>query len=129
MDFVLPERLDAEYVGADGATHAGAFDMAYWVERNFCAVEDGAIDALAPARAAILAALHTDPVLGPLHRAAVAWRRARFAALMTEEPWRALFGRLMMASPTRVLSRAEAALILAHARRTPDTGATVAPDC
>lgn len=108
---------------------AGAFDMAYWVERNFCTVDDRAIDAVAPARAAILADLQADPVLGPLHRAAVAWRRARFAALMTEEPWRALFGRLLMTPPTRALTRTEAALILAHARRKPDDVATVAPDC
>ncbi|MBI1218765.1 MAG: glycosyltransferase family 2 protein [Rhodobacteraceae bacterium] len=108
---------------------AGAFDMAYWVDRNFCDVEDSAIDALTPARRAILAELRADPVLGPLHAAAVAWRRARFAALMTAEPWRALYGRLLMTPPTRALSRAEAALILAHARRPTDNGATVAPDC
>jgi hypothetical protein len=96
---------------------ASAFDMGYWVERNFCTVEDDAIDALAPAREAIRAELLADPVLAGLHAQAVAWRRARFEALMTEEPWRALFGRLLMTPPTRALSRAEAAPVLAHALR------------
>lgn len=107
---------------------AGAFDMAYWVERNFCAETDDTIDRLAPARAAHLAALRADPVLGPLHAQAVAWRQARFAALIAEEPWRALFGRLMLAPATRVLSAAEAAEILRFARRAA-TEATVPPDC
>ena len=107
---------------------AGAFDMAYWVERNFCAVPDDTIDRLAPARAAHLAQLRADPVLGPLHARAVAWRQARFAALMAEEPWRALFGRLMLAQATRVLSPEEASIIVKHARRAA-TEATVPPDC
>jgi hypothetical protein len=91
---------------------AAAFDMGYWIERNLCGVEDRSISRLGSAdlRADLLA----DPVLGPLHHRAVAWRHARFAALMAQEPWRALFGRLMMASPSRTLSLAEAALIQAH---------------
>ena len=110
---------------------AGAFDMAYWVERNFSAVEDASIDALAGPRGAVLAELHLDPILGPLHRAAVAWRRTRFDALMGHEPWRALFGRLMMAPATRVLSREQAAIVIAHAMRARagGIGETIAPDC
>lgn len=91
---------------------ASAFDLGYWVERNLCEVTDTSIAALDSS--ALRAELHADPVLGPLHDQAVRWRRARFAALMAEEPWRALFGRLMMARPSRALSQAEAALILAH---------------
>ncbi|QYK42992.1 MAG: glycosyltransferase family 2 protein [Paracoccaceae bacterium] len=91
---------------------ASAFDMGYWIERNFCDVEDRSIlplcDAAAPLRAGLLA----DPVLGPLHHAAVAWRQARFAALMaSDESWRALYGRLLMTPPTRALTAAQAARI------------------
>ncbi|MFN6977309.1 MAG: glycosyltransferase family 2 protein [Gemmobacter sp.] len=96
---------------------AAGLDMGYWVERNLCAVEDGAADRLAAPRAAVRAELGADPVLARLHAGAVAWRRARFAALMREEPWRALYGRLMMTPPSRVLSAAEAAAIRAHAGR------------
>jgi hypothetical protein len=53
-------------------------------------------------------------VLGPLHDAAVAWRKARFADLMRNEDWRALFGRLLMAPPTRLLTPAQARLVWQH---------------
>ena len=57
---------------------------------------------------ALRQALHDDPVLGPLHQAAVAWRQARFRQLMQEDEWRSFYGQLLMAGPTRVLDRAEA---------------------
>ena len=97
---------------------ASAFDMSYWVERNLCDVEDTTITALdsTPLRTE----LHADPILGPLHLQAVQWRRTRFAALMADEPWRALFGRLLMTRPSRALTPTEAALIHAHARPTLD---------
>jgi Glycosyl transferase family 2 len=84
----------------------GAQDTGYWVERNFVAVEDRSILALdsQPERQG----LHNDPVLGPLHRAAVAWRHARFQTLMREDAWRSLYGQILMAGPTRVLDRGEA---------------------
>jgi hypothetical protein len=88
---------------------ASVFDMGYWVERNFCDTEDASV-LLLDARG-LRDDLHADPVLGPLHAAAVNWRHQRFAALMAQEPWRALFGRLLMASPTRVLSPEEARLV------------------
>lgn len=87
---------------------ASAFDMGYWVERNFDTVEDRGILRMAPRSAPILAELRADPVLGPLHAAAQEWRRARFTHLMREERWRSLFGWLMMAPPTRVLTAPEA---------------------
>lgn len=94
---------------------AGAFDMAYWVDRNFCDVEETSIARLREAAAPLRDALHADPVLGPLHRAAVGWRQARFAALMgADEAWRALFGRLLMTPPTRALTADEARLIWQH---------------
>ena len=99
---------------------AQTFDMAYWVERNLCDVTDTSITALdsSPLRDA----LHADPILGPLHQQAVTWRRTRFATLMADEPWRALFGRLLMTRPSRALSLSEAALIHAHSApdATPD---------
>jgi hypothetical protein len=82
---------------------ASTFDMAYWVDRNFCEVEDTSIQRLDSAP--LLAALRDDSVLGGLHDKAVAWRKDRFRQLMAEESWRALYGRLLMAPPTRVLPR------------------------
>ena len=91
---------------------AGAFDMGYWVERNFSDVEDRSISALnsGPVRAALL----DDPVLHALHHAAVGWRHDRFATLMQTEPWRAFFGRLLMNPPSRVLTAHQARHILRH---------------
>jgi hypothetical protein len=94
---------------------AGAFDIGYWVERNLNQVEDRSI--LRVEIAAPLAALLADPVLADLHARAGAWRQARIAALMAEEPWRQFFGRLLMAGPSRLPSQAEVALI--HALRNP----------
>lgn len=93
---------------------ASAFDMGYWTERNFNSAEDHSIAALAPRSAPVLAALRADPVLGHLHDAAVAWRHQRFADLMQDEAWRGLFGRLMMAGPTRILTAEQARLIWQH---------------
>jgi hypothetical protein len=80
--------------------------MDYWVDRNFNDVADDSI--LALPSTPLRAELHADPVLDALHRTAVDWRRQRFAALMHEEPWRALYGRLRMAGSSRVLGREEA---------------------
>jgi hypothetical protein len=91
---------------------SAGLDMGYWVERNFSQVEDSSI--LGLESAALRAALRADAVLGPLHAKAVAWRQTRFQQLMAEEPWRALFGRLLMTPPTRALSAEEAALIWQH---------------
>lgn len=80
---------------------ASGFDVGYWIERNLNDAEDRSIIALDSS--ALSDSLHRDHVLGPLHRAAFGWRKARFATLMQEEPWRALFGRLLMAPPSRSL--------------------------
>lgn len=93
---------------------AAGLDMGYWVERNLSAVEDRSI--LALDSRALRDSLHADPVLGPLHAAAVQWRKARFAALMQEESWRALFGRLLMTPPSQALDRQSGAALLAHLR-------------
>lgn len=92
------------------AVHAdGGIDVGYWVERNFDAEEDRTI--LGVASGAVRAGLLGDAVLGPLHRAAVAWRHAQFRQLMQEDECRSFFGQLRMAGPTRVLNRAEAEAI------------------
>jgi hypothetical protein len=89
------------------AVHADSgLDAGYWVERNFDAEEDRTILALESED--LRNALHADPVLGPLHEAAVSWRHQRFKVLMQEDSWRSFYGQLLMAGPTRVLGRAEA---------------------
>jgi hypothetical protein len=89
------------------AVHAdGGLDVGYWVERNFGNEEDQTIQGLESK--GLRDALHADPVLGPLHEAAVAWRHARFRVLMQEDGWRSFYGQLLMTGPSRVLSRLEA---------------------
>jgi hypothetical protein len=92
------------------AVHAdGGLDAGYWIERNFDAETDRTVLGL-ESRAA-RDALRADPVLGPLHDAAVGWRQARFRQLMQDDAWRSFYGQLLLAGPTRVLSRAEAETI------------------
>jgi Glycosyl transferase family 2 len=83
-----------------------SLNMDYWVERNFCQDADNTVQRLDSS--GLRQALWADPVLGPLHAAAVEWRKARFLALMGEDAWRSLFARLLMTPPTRALGRAEA---------------------
>jgi Glycosyl transferase family 2 len=90
---------------------SSTFDMGYWVERNFSNVDDTSIRALPSAH--LRDDLLADRQLGSLHSTAVAWRQARFRSLMTQEPWRALYGRLLMTPPTRVLTAAESRQIWA----------------
>jgi len=112
------------------------FDMSYWVDRNFVAEEDISIAALEPRVAPLRAELRADRVLGPLHEAAVRWRRARFETLMLDEKMRALFARLMMTPPSRVLPDNATAVLYAYAARAaraapdapPATSGAVAPD-
>lgn len=92
---------------------ASGFDLGYWVDRNFATVEDRTI--LRLDSSAVLAELMADAELSRMHRGAFEWRVARFRALMQQEEWRALFGRLLMAAPTRVLSAEEARLVWRHA--------------
>ena len=81
----------------------------YWVERNFNSCDDSSIHALAPRSDAIVQQLKADATLAALHRAAVDWRKARFDALMLQEPFRALYARLLMAPPSQPISRPAAA--------------------
>jgi hypothetical protein len=96
------------------AVHGGdRLGMDYWAERNFSAEEDLTIAATARARDAALAALKADDALARLHRDAVRWRKARFEALMEQEPYRALFGRLLLTPPARPVPL-QAARFLTH---------------
>lgn len=96
---------------------ASNFDMGYWVERNFCDETDTSISAAGPRSQPLIAELNADKLLKSLHDAAFLWRRTRFADLMQHEPWRALFGRLLMTPPTRALSPEQARLIWSHGRK------------
>lgn len=88
----------------------------YWTERNWCQVEDTSIRATDSLSAPHLARLRADPALARLHAEAVAWRKARFAALMEDEPNRALFGRLLLAPSARVVSPEDARRLHAFTR-------------
>lgn len=79
-------------------------DLDYWVERNFNTETDRSIQAMAPISQPILETLKSDSTLGKLHTDAVAWRKARFEELLLEEPFRALFARLMMTPPSRPIA-------------------------
>lgn len=87
----------------------------YWIERNWNTDTDTSIDALKPRRDALLAEFKSDKVLGQLHANAVAWRKSRFDALLQQEPFRALFGRLLMTPPSQLVSRKAAQFLTRHA--------------
>lgn len=102
---------------------AEAFDMSYWVERNFAGERDDTIAALASRSAPIRARLRADDVLGTLHDAAFAWRRERFAELMLTEPYRALYGRLTITPPSRPIPDEAAKRIAGFAQLAAETDA------
>lgn len=87
----------------------------YWVERNFNTASDTSISSLATPRAALLDQMKADATLGALHEAAVTWRKARFEKLLQQEPFRALFGRLMMTPPSQPLPRRSALFLTRQA--------------
>ncbi|WP_040609116.1 glycosyltransferase family 2 protein [Pseudooceanicola batsensis] len=95
----------------------------YWVERNFTQEEDRSILGMAPAMTEELDRLRADPVLADLHAASVAWRRDRFETLMKQEPYRALFGRLLMTPPTRAVPLNEARFLVRYANLARQEGA------
>jgi hypothetical protein len=98
------------------AVHADhLLDVDYWVERNFNIDSDTTIARMAPQSTAIMQLLKGDPTLDALHRDAVAWRRDRFRHLMQQEPFRALFARLIMTPPSRPVSREAARMLTGFA--------------
>lgn len=94
----------------------------YWVERNFNTDEDRSILSTAAERRAILTDLKGDKILGALHDAAVAWRKARFEVLMGQEPFRALFGRLLMTPPTQPVDQKAARFMMHYANLARNAG-------
>jgi hypothetical protein len=107
--------LKADRGRAVHADHALGLD--YWVERNFNTDTDRSILQLDPQVTDCRAALHADPEVARLHAATVAWRHARFDALMLLEPFRALMGRLLMTPPSRVVTPDSARFLLSYANR------------
>ena len=89
----------------------------YWIERNFNTDTDDTILQMAPRSTPIVEDLKADPVLGDLHARAVAWRLNRFEALLLEEPYRALFARLLMAQPSRPIGVPVARILTHYAQR------------
>lgn len=57
--------------------------LEYWRKWNRNATEEGTIDRYRAATDALVAEYKADPVLGPLHEAAVAWHRAKIAEMRT----------------------------------------------
>ncbi|MGR3676450.1 MAG: glycosyltransferase family 2 protein [Paracoccaceae bacterium] len=90
-------------------------DVDYWVERNFNLETDTSISRHAKTRQALVTQLRTDRILSDLHDAAVQWRKTRFSELMQDEPYRALFARLMMTPPTRALNATTAQTLMGYA--------------
>lgn len=80
----------------------------YWVERNYNQDEDTTIHALASSVNPLIQTLRDDATLLALHNDAVEWRKTRFTELMMEEPFRALFGRLLQTPPSRLVDPDEA---------------------
>ena len=92
-------------------------DVDYWVERNFNTETDTSIHAMAQTSHPILNSLKSDTELGKLHDGAVRWRQERFEALMLDEPFRALFARLMMTPPSRPIAPMTARILMNYANR------------
>lgn len=89
----------------------------YWVERNWNSDEDLTIARYAQARGDITNEWLKNSTLKDLHHAAVEWRKARFDALMLQEPYRALFGRLLMTGPARPISKQAARFMINYANQ------------
>lgn len=89
--------------------------MDYWVERNFNTDVDATVNAIAPGRAEIMNELKSDSILAALHEKAVQWRKDQFDVLMELEPYRALFGRLLMAPASQPVPQRAAQFLVRYA--------------
>ncbi|MCC1493449.1 glycosyltransferase family 2 protein [Cognatishimia sp. F0-27] len=105
---------------------ADRIGMDYWVERNWCCDDDHSISALAPAVARQRATLASDPELARRHQAAVDWRHTRLAQLLEDEPWQALFARLLITPPSSALPARLSAELTARALQARSQSATLA---
>lgn len=90
--------------------------MDYWVERNWCDVEDRSVLQMHGVEEH-RRSFANDPQLAELHEKSVQWRKERFDTLLTEEPNRALFARLLMTPPARAVSIEAARFLASHATK------------
>ncbi len=98
------------------AVHASdTLGLDYWIERNFNTDLDTSVARYKPARDAWTAEMMQDEALHNLRGWAVKWRRKRFDELMKLDPYRALFGRLLMAPPSRPVTQKAAQFLIQHA--------------
>ena len=93
----------------------------YWSERNFCIDTDRSVLSLSDQTQTTLAQLKSEPKLARLHQSSVDWRHNRFTQLLQQEPFRALFGRLLMTPPSRPLPQDAARFLAQHATRATPT--------
>lgn len=96
--------------------HVGEIGMSYWVERNLNIQEDTSISALKDAKQGEMADLKNDSKLAELHENAVKWRHLKFENLMQQEPYRALYVRLLMTPPSVPITRQVAQTLFRHAQ-------------
>ncbi|MFK7877821.1 MAG: glycosyltransferase family 2 protein [Paracoccaceae bacterium] len=89
----------------------------YWIERNWNTDQDTSISRYDGQKSIHLKSLMDDPDLARLHHKAVDWRHARFHALMLQDGFRALFGRLLMTPESRPVSRDAAQFLLSFAHK------------
>ena len=87
----------------------------YWVERNFNTDTDDTIRENTPSRTELMQELLGDNTLVSLHKKSVNWRKSRIRSLMQQEPFRALFARLLMTPPSRVISQKNARVLTKYA--------------
>lgn len=100
---------------------ADRLGLDYWVERNLNTDEDRtALDLWERARP-IRAELATDPTLAALHASAFDWRKTRLAALLEQDLFRDLYGRLLMTAPSHPLPDAVAQQLVQFAQRAPQS--------
>jgi hypothetical protein len=97
------------------AVHADdLLGLDYWVERNWNTDEDTTIHRILERSLPERRALCTDAVQ-QLHDRAVQWRQDRFDTLMQQEPYRALFGRLLMTPASRPVPHKAAQFMIRYA--------------
>lgn len=99
----------------------------YWVERNFNTETDLSINRYQAARQTLTEALLKHAKLQKLHTETVAWRHQTFRHLMQQEPYRALFARLLMTPPSRPIN-AETARTLTNFANMGRKAKATAPD-
>ncbi len=87
------------------AVHDDRLGMSYWVERNWNTEPDTTISATATVRNSELETLMADAKLAELHANAVQWRHGGIESLLRQEPYRALYGRLLMTPPSVPVSQ------------------------